>query len=92
MLGNSSGMLSPMVRPMPVTPTALGWPPGAGSTQPLMGKPAMRQLCKGSYEHELAAERKDKPAARPEAARPGLPHWMQPNSDQPQVCVFFLCF
>jgi hypothetical protein len=87
-------MLSPTVRPNPVTPTAFRWPPGAGSTQPLMAKPAMCQLCKGSYEHELAklaAEQKDKPAAGPEAARPGLPHWMQPSSDQPQVHVLFLC-
>ncbi|GJN09718.1 hypothetical protein PR202_ga27749 [Eleusine coracana subsp. coracana] len=81
-LGNS------VVRPMPVTPTTLLWPPGALSAQPLMTKPAMCQLCKGSYEHELAklaAERTDKPAARPESARPGLPHWMQPSSDQPQT-------
>ncbi|TVU42179.1 hypothetical protein EJB05_08572, partial [Eragrostis curvula] len=85
--GNSVGMLSSTIRPMPVTPTALRWPPGAGSGQPLMAKPTMCQLCKGSYEHELAklaADRTNKPAARPETARLGLPHWMQPSGDQPQ--------
>ncbi|RLN03573.1 chaperone protein ClpB [Panicum miliaceum] len=88
LLGNTVGMLSPTLRPMPVTPTALRWPRGAGSDQPLMAKPAMCLLCKGSYDRELvklAAERKDKPASRPEVARPGLPHWMQPSSDQPQT-------
>ncbi|OEL34952.1 Protein SMAX1-like [Dichanthelium oligosanthes] len=87
-LGNSVGMLSPTLRPMPVTPTALRWPPGAGSDKPLMAKPAMCLFCKGSYDRELAklaAERKDKPASRPEVAKPGLPHWLQPNSDQPQT-------
>lgn len=50
-------------------------------------------LCKGSYDRELAklaAEQKGKPASRPEVAKPGLPHWMQPSSDQPEVCVFSL--
>ncbi|CAL5007232.1 unnamed protein product [Urochloa decumbens] len=88
LLGNSVGMLSPTLRPMPVTPTALRWPPAAGSGQPLMAKPAMCLRCKGSYDHELAklaAERKDKPAPRPEPAKSGLPHWLQPSSDQPQT-------
>jgi len=51
-------------------------------------------FCKGSYDRELAklaAEQKEKPASRPEAVKPGLPHWMQPSSDQPQVCVFSMC-
>lgn len=93
-LGNSVGMLSPTLRPMPVTPTALRWPPAAGSDHPLMAKPAMCLRCKGSYDRELAklaAEQKEKPASRPEAVKPGLPHWMQPSSDQPQVCVFSMC-
>ncbi|CAD6265759.1 unnamed protein product [Miscanthus lutarioriparius] len=87
-LGNSVGMLSPTLRPMPLTPTALRWPPGAGSDHPLMAKPAMCLFCKGSYDRELAklaAEQKEKPASRPEAVKPGLPHWMQPSSDQPQT-------
>ncbi|XP_066351046.1 protein SMAX1-like [Miscanthus floridulus] len=87
-LGNSVGMLSPTLRPMLLTPTALRWPPGAGSDHPLMAKPAMCLFCKGSYERELAklaAEQKEKPASRPEAVKPGLPHWMQPSSDQPQT-------
>ncbi|XP_062194885.1 protein SMAX1-like [Phragmites australis] len=87
-LGNSVGMLSPTLRPMPVTPTALRWPPGAGSDQPLMAKPTMCLLCKGSYERELAklaAERTGKLTSRPEAAKPGLPHWLQPSNDQPQA-------
>ncbi|XP_062191139.1 protein SMAX1-like [Phragmites australis] len=87
-LGNSVGMLSPTLRPMPVTPTAFQWPPGAGSDQPLMAKPAMCILCKGSYERELAklaAERIEKPAPCPEAPKPGLPHWMQRSSDQSQA-------
>jgi len=73
---------------MPVTPTALRWPPGAGSDNPLMAKPVMCLLCKGSYDRELAklaAEQKENPASRAEAAKPGLPHWMQPSSDQPQT-------
>jgi hypothetical protein len=87
------GMLSPTLRPMVLTPTALRWPPGAGagSDHPLMAKPAMCLFCKGSYDRELAklaVEQKEKPASRPEAVKPGLPHWMQPSSDQPQVCVF----
>ncbi|WVZ94294.1 hypothetical protein U9M48_040200 [Paspalum notatum var. saurae] len=87
-LGNSVGMLSPMLRPMPMTPTALRWPPGAGSDHPLIAKPAMCLLCKGSYDRELAklsAQQKDKPASCPEAAKPGLPHWLQPSSDKPQT-------
>ncbi|KAL5648928.1 hypothetical protein ACJX0J_039737, partial [Zea mays] len=87
-LGNSVGMLSHTLRPMPVTPTALRWPPGAGSDNPLMAKPVMCLLCKGSYDRELAklaAEQKENPASRAEAAKPGLPHWMQPSSDQPQT-------
>lgn len=88
LLGNSVGMLSPTLRPVPVTPTAPRWPPGAGTDQPLMARPAMCLLCKGSYDRELAklaAERKEKPASRPEAAKPGLPHWLQPSSDQTQT-------
>ncbi|KAL6659154.1 hypothetical protein ACP70R_003194 [Stipagrostis hirtigluma subsp. patula] len=86
-LSNSVGMLSPTIRPMPVTPMALRWPPGGGGDQPLMAKPVMCLLCKGSYERELAklaAERIDKPAPRPEAAKPGLPHWLQPSNDRAQ--------
>ncbi|CAO2201185.1 unnamed protein product [Urochloa humidicola] len=88
LLGNSVGMLSPTLRPMPMTPTTLRWPPGAGTDQPLIAKPAMCLLCKGSYDRELAklaAERKDKPEPRLEAAKPGLPHWLQPSNDQPQT-------
>lgn len=84
------GMLSPALRPMPVTPTALRWPP-PGSDQSPAAKPAMCLLCKGSYERELAkleAEQTDKPASRPEAAKPGLPHWLQLSNDQNKVCVF----
>lgn len=87
-LGNSVGMLSPALRPMPVTPTTLRWPPGAGSDHPLMSKPAMCLLCKGSYDRELAklsSDQKDKPASCPEAAKPGLPHWLQPSSDKAQT-------
>lgn len=79
---------------MPVTPTALRWLPGAGSDHPLMAKPAMCLACKVGYDRELAklaAEQKEKPVSRPEAAKPGLPHWMQPSSDQSQVCVFSMC-
>ncbi|KAJ1267958.1 hypothetical protein BS78_07G098900 [Paspalum vaginatum] len=87
-LGNSVGMLSPMLRPMPVAPTTLRWPPGAGSDHPLIAKPVMCLLCKGSYDRELAklsAKQKDKPASCPDAAKPGLPHWLQPSSDKPQT-------
>nr|CAB3480535.1 unnamed protein product [Digitaria exilis] len=87
-LGNSVGMPSPTLRPMPVTPRGLQWPPGARSDQPLMAKPALCLICKGSYDRELAklaADRKDKPASRPEAAKTSLPHWLQPSSDQPQA-------
>uniref|UniRef100_A0A0E0ASW4 Clp R domain-containing protein n=1 Tax=Oryza glumipatula TaxID=40148 RepID=A0A0E0ASW4_9ORYZ len=83
-LNSSMGMLSPALRPMPVTPTALRWPP-PGSDQSPAAKPAMCLLCKGSYERELAkleAEQTDKPASRPEAAKPGLPHWLQLSNDQ----------
>ncbi|KAL6842277.1 hypothetical protein ACP4OV_027925 [Aristida adscensionis] len=87
-LGNSMGLLSPAIRPMPVTPTALRWPPEAGGDQPLMARPAMCLICKGSYERELAklaAERIDKPAPRPEPAKPGLPHWLQLSNGQAQA-------
>uniref|UniRef100_A0A0D9X5V6 Clp R domain-containing protein n=1 Tax=Leersia perrieri TaxID=77586 RepID=A0A0D9X5V6_9ORYZ len=82
-LNNSLGMLSPALRPMLVTQAALRWPPG--SDQSPLAKPAMCLLCKGSYERELAkleAEQTDKPAPRPEAAKPGLPHWLQLSNDQ----------
>lgn len=82
-LSNSVGMLSPMLRPTPVTPTSLRWPPGGDHTQ--MSKPVMCMLCKGGYERELAklvADRVDKPASRPETANPSLPHWLQRSTDQ----------
>ncbi|XP_006659250.2 protein SMAX1-like [Oryza brachyantha] len=83
-LNSSVGMLSPALRPMPgSSPTALRWPPGSNQTQ--AAKPGMCLLCKGGYERELAkleAEQADKPASRPEAAKPGLPHWLQLSNDQ----------
>ncbi|XBI00298.1 hypothetical protein VPH35_129382 [Triticum aestivum] len=82
-LSNSVGMLSPMLRPLPVTPTPLRWPPGGGHTQ--MVKPAMCMLCKGGYESELAKLAAERTAVSvPEAANPSLPHWLQRTNDQNQ--------
>ncbi|CAM0911328.1 unnamed protein product [Alopecurus aequalis] len=77
-LSNSVGMFSPMLRPTPVIPTPLQWPPGGDRTP-------MCMLCKDGYEHELAkltGERKDKPVYGSEATNPGLPHWLQRSSDK----------
>ncbi|XBI10194.1 hypothetical protein VPH35_137531 [Triticum aestivum] len=82
-LSNSVGMLSPMLRPLPVTPTPLRWPPGGGHTQ--MVKPAMCMLCKGGYESELTKLAAERTAVSvPEAANPSLPHWLQRTNDQNQ--------
>ncbi|KAM3190508.1 hypothetical protein ACQJBY_068534 [Aegilops geniculata] len=82
-LSNSVGMLSPMLWPLPVTPTPLRWPPGGGHTQ--MVKPAMCMLCKGGYESELTKLAAERTAVSvPEAANPSLPHWLQRTNDQNQ--------
>lgn len=79
-LSISMGMLSPMLRPTPVTPTPLQWRPGADPTP-------MCMLCKDGYEHELArltAELTEKAVSNLEATNAGLPLWLQRSSDKNQ--------